>query len=828
MTDYFFSTKPAYPWSITSVGMPALVIVAVLLVLFTVWTYIGHPNATRRRIFVVLTLRLGALLIALLTAVRPSVGVQEEPKIPSVLLIGIDTSETMTVKDEVNNQARIEAVRKTLEKCQPTLDELTAEHGVSVQIYKFSTPDFNEAASKFTPESPADGKRSDYGTYLNRTFERWQGERYLRGHLIVGDGADNGEAFSAIAEAGRWGRRGSPVTTFTVGSDTVGQNAQDIVVTGVECDPSPAPIKTEVTVVGTVHAFGFAGTRAIARVSFDGVTQITEEVTLDKERDNKVRLTVKAPAVKGEIKVKLTVGQLKDDQIVAIRGEANAENNASETYLTVTKDGARILIIDRLRVEETRIRDVLRSEKRFDLNEVIRQTDGDLSAAAEELLDLDSQAYDVVIIGNVSPEELTFRRGGKVVAVLDKIRERVETKGMGLMFLGGERALRGMPKELLPVTVPDDPKAAVVERVDKDSGRPIDWYQTVPTDDGIGSMLRLSRVPEVSKEGWKLVNDFMYFARLTGYNKMTAKAGSRVLAWTTPDPNVVEAGTRMPEKGADPLLVSWQIGDGARGRVLAFAAFDTYLWEKLGQPKPLSEGSAVRNGSEIHSRVWKQFVLWLAHQEDEEGQAYARPTQRQLKVGGEQTIRVGVKLTSGGEDPNAELLVKIVPLPEGKVEPDAAVIDKARPETVIRDKTGAKVLFRPRVKGEYFVVLTSPKKDADNKPELEPDGKPKLLRATAKFIAVPDTSEEMLKVSADHDFLSRLSLPTNGKALRLEDLPGFLKDLKSQPMETVKPKPKFYPDWRRNHSHGFLPAWLALFVALLGAEWGLRRLWGMV
>ncbi len=827
MTDYFWSTKPAYPWSLSPVGLPALAAVALMLVALTVWTYLGQPKVGRGRLAVILLLRLTALLVALVTAVRPSIAVQEEPKVPSVLLIGIDTSESMTVKDEVGGQARFEAVRRVLERCQPILDQLATEHGVGVQLYRFSTPDFDPATGVYTLESPSDGKRSDYGTYLNKTFERWQSERYVRGHLIIGDGCDNGEAYSAVAEAARWGRRNVPISTFTVGTEAAGQGAQDIQVVAVECDPAPAPVKTEVTVVGTVHAFGFAGTRAVARVSFDGLTQVTEEVTLEREKDNKVRLTVKAPAAKGEVKVRLAVGQLQDDRIVPLRGEVNAENNASDTYLTVTKDGARVLIIDRLRFEQTRIRDVLRSEKRFDLHEVIRQSDGELSASAEELLDLDAQAYDVVIIGNVSPEQLTFRRGGKVVTVLDKVREHVERKGLGLLFLGGEHALRGLPSELLPVTVPADPKLAIVENVDRGTGRPIDWYQIVPTEDALGSMLRLSRDPNVTKDGWALLNEFKRFARLTGYNKMVAKPGSRVLAWVSPDPRVIPAGTRMPDKGADPLLVSWQIGDGARGRVAVFGAFDTYLWEKLGQPRPLPEGSAVRNGSEIHSRVWKQLVLWLAHQEEEEGQAYARPLLRQLKVGGEQTVRVGVKLPSGGDDPSAELLVKIVPLPEGKAEPDPAEVAKARPETVITDKSGAKVLFRPRTKGEYFVVLTSPKKDADGRPELEPDGTPKLLRATAKFIVLPETSEEMLKVSADHEFLSRLSLPTGGKALRLEDLPGFLKDLTSLPMDTVKPKPRFYPDWRRNHSHGFLPAWLVLFAVLLGTEWALRRLWGL-
>jgi hypothetical protein len=740
----------------------------------------------------------------------------------------------MTVKDEVNNQSRIEAVRKTLEKCQSLLEDLATEQNVTVVTYKFSTPDFSEGTNKYSLGDPADGKRSDYGTYLHRTFDRWQNERFLRGHLLIGDGGDNGEAYSAIAEAARWGKRNCPITTFTVGSGNSSSDVSDIIVSSVECEPSPVPIKTEFNVVGTVQAYGFVGTRVVARVSFNGKVVATEEVTLGKEKDNKVSIPVKAPGERGEIKVKLEVGQQKEGEIVALKGESRDDNNSSETYLTVTKDGVRLLIIDRLRWEETRLRDALRSEKRFDVNEVIRQTDGDVSPGAEELLDLEAQAYDVIIIGNITPAQLTFKRGNRTIGVLDKIRERVEKNGMGLMFLGGEHALVGMPPDLLPVEVPPPvasptgPQAAIVENVEKATQRPITIYQTIPTDVGLAKMMKLSKDQKESIDLWEELNNPRRHVGLTGYNKMTKRAGiATVYAWVNPDTATIPAGTDQPPN-RDPLLVGFQIGDGARGRVLAFGAYDTYLWEQLGQPK-------TREGTEIHTRFWKQCVLWLAHQDEEEGLAYARPLYRQLKAGGEQTIRVGVRLPNGQEDPNAELTLKIVPMPkpgdrktEEKKEPDPVEIDKARPETILRDKDGAKVLFRPRERGEYFVVLTSPKKDAEGKPILDAEGRPVLLRATAKFIAVPDTSDEMLRVNADHDFMTRLAVQSGGKALRLEDLPGFLKDLKAEPLSTMVPKPRYYPDWRRNHSKGFLPFWLVVFTLLLGTEWGLRRLWGMV
>src|SRR5947209_7326620 len=118
-TDYFLSSKPAYPWSEYPLGLPALALIAALLIALTLWTYLKHPAATRKRVFAVLALRLAALAVALLTAVRPSVGVQEDPKVPSALVVLVDLSESMTIRDEFNSQTRVEAVRKILEKCEP-------------------------------------------------------------------------------------------------------------------------------------------------------------------------------------------------------------------------------------------------------------------------------------------------------------------------------------------------------------------------------------------------------------------------------------------------------------------------------------------------------------------------------------------------------------------------------------------------------------------------------------------------------------------------------------------------------------------------------------
>ena len=373
-----------------------------------------------------------------------------------------------------------------------------------------------------------------------------------------------------------------------------------------------------------------------------------------------------------------------------------------------------------------------------------------------------------------------------------------------------------------------------------EKGNPVTAYRfaAVPTDRGLEKMFRVSvkqgetYKPVDPKPAWNRMNNHLLGVRLNGYNRLVLPPGGRytVFAWAPrlienpPDtftvepnrPEMLAAGT--PYDGAihEPLLVGSERGAKGSGRWLAFGAFDTYFWRNLG----LRSEPKTRQGIEMHEQFWRQCVLWLAYQDEEEGQIYARPQYRQMKVTQEQTVRVGIKLPNGTEDPDPKLTVRILPLPAGVQEPKAEDEKKATPLPVLSDKEGRKVLFRAPAPGEYFVVVTGPVQKADGKVE---EG-----RGTAKFIAVPDVSDEMLRVNADQEFMTRLAVPTGGKALRLDDLPGFLKELKAEAPPDTGKKPRYYPDWHRNRSRGFLPLWLVLFTLLLGAEWGLRRLWGMV
>src|SRR5579883_1710006 len=113
-TDFLYLTRdPVWPWSL-ALGIPALALVALVIVALTVWTYWNVPRARPRRVVTLIALRLLALLLACLVLLRPSFAFRDDLHLPSTLLILLDASESMTIQDEVGGISRWEYMRRML------------------------------------------------------------------------------------------------------------------------------------------------------------------------------------------------------------------------------------------------------------------------------------------------------------------------------------------------------------------------------------------------------------------------------------------------------------------------------------------------------------------------------------------------------------------------------------------------------------------------------------------------------------------------------------------------------------------------------------------
>ncbi len=811
MSEYSFRLDLPAPWSSLPGGGLFLLALTAAVALVTVASYRRHVAVSRRRLALLIGLRVLALVLALVTAARPSVGVRENPAVPSVLLIGFDGSGSMATTDELGGRSRADAVKAALDAAKPTLDELRDKRQVEVVTYRFGGADFAEPTGRSDPALPPDLPQSDYAAYLRRTFDRWQAEPYLRGHLVIGDGADNGTA-KPEAEAAKWRQRGGALHTFSVGSPNTSSTLKDVALTGLtplggSVEGSVAA-KTEFTMRLVIQAPGFVGRTVNPRVTFDtndgrgAQLQSTTPAVLAREADNVATLKLTAPDKPGLLKLRVEV------PVSETPGDVVPENNVIETYLNVTKDGLRVLLVDRASIEQAQIRRALSSDPRMSVFRAFRQSEAPPDAQLLDDFDFERHAYDVIVIGNVSARQLTTIRPD----LPEQLKRQVTEKGMGLLFTGGHASFKGdaaypdatglvgsealaeiLPVELgAPGFVPDAQLAGDARFQHTPSFTHRDHY--------------LNRVAEsvpASQQLWEKLGAFPLQLNALGRPKPTAA----VYAYGVPKGTPPAALGPAAEGRLAPVLVGHQIGAGNRGRVLAFAGQDSYFWQALGQPN-------APDGINAHARFWRQMVRWCAHQEDDDAQVFARAELSRLPVGAKQVIRVGIRQPGGGPalEPQFPTLKILAPGEDPATAPN---------RTALPDENGAfRVEFEPTKPGEYTVAVSATGKDAKGT-KLAGD-------ATTKFAAFAVPSQETLLKAARPEVLARIAGAGGGQARRLDELGEFLRQLAAQPFEVAKPKPKFYPDWRRDRSPYFLPAWLVLVALVLGLEWGLRRAWGLV
>jgi len=758
---------PAWPWSTAHYGVPALALVALLLAGLTAWTYVGVPGASSRRVLTMLALRLFALALACLMLLRPSFAVRETDQPPSTLLIVVDASQSMTIQDEVGGQSRWEYVRRLLREAGPALDKLQQEKNVKLAVYRFG-----EDVQDDDPAGAANGKRTDFGTLLHDLIERHGQDRNLRGILILSDGADNGVRYAALTEAARWRSLPCPIQTFGVGRPTTGDKQRDIAfvsrpgLPAIQVNPSPAPVKSQLTVRGTLDAPGFENETVTVHLLIDDKEVLARRRTLTKTVGNEITLTTDAPAEAGEIKVTLKVDPKE--------GEVTRTNNEISTFLTVTKEGLSVLVIDRPRFPEPQLLcDALTPDRRIRVYPVwLRDDQG--GGQEPDLFGFDKHAYDVIILGDVSAERLRAADP----QVLQRIQALVRDKGAGLLMMGGDdtfgnRDWLGTPlADLSPV------------KLDSSVGQIDQEVRIEPTAVGRSHYIRVAESAKDNEALW---------GKLPPLDGMTVLGDAKPLA-------AVLATSVDSGGGRHPVLVGEDYG---KGRTLAFGGDTTWRWMRLGQPKT-NEGVAA------HDRFWRQVVLWLAQQDKIEGNVYVKPGSRRIPTGGKLAFQVGLRGKGGKELDDAHF--------------EVTVLGPAReqfPVPTARERGEQRGIFwKTERPGEYHLQVKGWPKGVDTK-------KTATEKADIRFIVYEDEAE-MARRAADHEFLERLAEAGGGKFHRAADFPRFVQDLRQMPLAQARDRPTLWPDWRKTTLSGFLVGLFLLFVSVLCLEWFLRRRWGLV
>jgi uncharacterized membrane protein len=797
-------TDPVPPWSSDQLGVAGLALLALLVVGLTLWAYAAARGVTPRRLAGLLALRLGGLALVLLPLLRPYHPYIGRAKEPGALYVVVDASESMTILDEENDRrteslSRWDRMLLDLRAAAPELKRLE-ERGVEVRFVRFAAD-----TQPFDPDNPgaADGPRTDTGQALRSLWERRDSSRPVA-VLVLSDGADNcgaenGGKFRVLEEAERW-KTVCPVHAFGYGKDDTSDRRTDVVLTELTTDPTPlVPLKGGLAAVVKIDAPGFKGSPVRLSLSLDdkeardvkvlvkkddpanpGKWKWAEEKepTLRQEAGNVFRLETTAPDRRGELKVTVRADDPKNPGR-ALPGEATFANNELSTFVTVAKEGLRVLVIDSPRAGEPQaIIQALRSEKRLTVRSVWLG-DGPPSPSAVEDFAFERQRYDVIVLGDVTAAQLRRVRPDAVEAIAKQVTD--EATATGLVMLGGDFTFGNGDwngtaiGKLLAIDL--SVKGQIERKV-----------KIHPTKAGLtaaefGALLRLGDRPEDSEKAWASLHD------LDGVVKLGK-----------PDPNL--ATVLAETLSGDPILVASKAG---AGRVLSFAADTTHRWRR--DPA----------GLQLHARFWKQLVAWLARQDDAEAAVWARPDVRRLPARAELGFSFGVRNKLGVELRDATFTFAVYDKDGQSVGGVSGATGPGGQRRGSFDRTSKA--------GEYRLVVTATANDPDAK-----DEKDRVVKGTAEArFLVYDDDREMTRRQADHPTLQKLADAGGGQffASPAADLPKLLRSLETELADRAGRHS--WPDWQTKGRLPGLPLLLLLaFAAVLSGEWFLRRRWGMV
>jgi uncharacterized membrane protein len=745
--------------------MAALIVLPAALIGVTISTYLASPAAMRRRTLTVLGLRLLAFVLVGLAIVRPSLASPERNPLRSLLLFVCDHSSSMTIQDESGHQSRWELLLRTLRESAPELDRLSEEQQVDVRFYKFA-----DDVVEFQPNEPgvADGKRTDTGAALRTLFEQRDGQQPPRYLLLLSDGADNGNARTpALSEAARWRTLPCPIHAFACGNPTTAERQNDVAISSLATEPALVPSKGKLTVKLGIDAPGFENSTVRVRLFLDNEEVLARDEVLKLTNGNIIRLECNAPAKPGEIKLRVQVDDPKHKD-EAPQGDLFPLNNKIETYITVTKEGVSVLLVDKQRAMEPQfICDALTKDPRIRVTPVWLRGGQIIDANSGDLFHFDKQPYDVIILGDVTAAQMR--------AVSPQALESIEHlvwRGAGFLMLGGYASFgnsdwQGTPIEkMLPIDFATS------------QGQIEENRKMLPTQNGLRSFGYLLRLGDGDKpeKAWETLPELEGISRLHKSNKG------------------IETVLAESNQG-EPVLIAQNYGDG---RVLAFAGDTTYRWVVNPQKQ------------QMHGRFWRQMVLWLAKQENTEGSVWIKPDTRRLPLHSDLGFSVGVKSRGGMDLKDGSYTVEVTG-PDGLKTP----VPTARTTT---DERGT--FIKTDQPGEYLLTVHGKAKDPSSGEVIEGE-------ASAHFL-VYDEDMEMTRRAADHDFLKKLAAAGGGDFHRIEELPAFLRRMHSEELSHHKPKMILRPNWRTTGRSSFLMIFFVLFVMTLSLEWLLRRRWNMV
>jgi uncharacterized membrane protein len=548
------------------------------------------PGAALRvrnwRTWLIFGLEAAAVALVLLLLWEPAVTVAELKSQQNIIAVLVDDSRSMATADvgADGKTAREATAVQALGQVLPGLDKR-----FQTRVYRMDAALTRVGLD--AKDKPGEWKPQGVATHINAGLRQLLAETSdlpVGAVVLLTDGAENsmGTAGAGIEvdTINALHNRRLPVHTIGFGSEKPVRDAEvdDV---GVA---AKAIANSRMTATVSFHQHGYAGQKAVLDVRDGQKLLASQPVTL--ERDG-VEQSETVFFNSGEAGVKSVGFSLEP-----LPGETNAANNSATRLVDVSGAQKRVLYVEgEPRWEYKFIRRAEAEDKGLQVVSMVRTTENKIYrqgiADPSELADgfpvkaEDLFKYDAIIIGSV--EAGYFTPGQQ-----ELVREFVDKRGGGLLFLGGRAALSdggwaaSAVADLFPTFLP--PGKTEFHR---------DPATVQLTSAGAESAVtRLLDERGANAERWRKLP---YLADYE--NPGTPKPGATVLAQ-------MNAGRTMP------LLVTQNYG---RGKTAVLATSGTWRWQMssvLGDPS--------------HDLFWQQLLRWLA--EDSPGPVSVTMPQQEL------------------------------------------------------------------------------------------------------------------------------------------------------------------------------------------------------
>jgi von Willebrand factor type A domain len=666
-----------------------------------------------------------------------------------------------------------------------------------------------DQADEFFRKRLAGGSGTDLGLPLAHALERAASDQgKLLGVVLLTDGQHNWGA-SPVAKAQEL--RGQGIKIYPV---ALGARQPPPVIAIAEVQAPPTVFKdVDIDIQARVQISGLPAQEIVVELQRPGLPPLSERIKHDgSDRAYVVSFRVRMDKA-GTHALKLVAKQLPGaTNAVKVRTE-NAERRV---VVNVADDRAKVLLIDgEARYEYHYLATALARDRTMQVKRVVFQQprlgklpEEELEKLGNPALKLPTEpdalaAYDCIILGDVSPEQLPLP---------DRIRleKYVADRGGTLVLLAGKRFMPLGYTKLFDPANELDPLLKLLPIVNERAYDSADGFKVTLTEEGQQvPFLQMETTPEKSRERWALLPPHHW--AVIGEAKPGAvplasfaedRAGARPVAGLQMEalvPGKTDVAQDPARKRA--LMVRQNYGFG---RVLYVGLDSTWRWR-------------FKVGDTYHHRFWGQAIRWAASDKPLiAGNEYVRFGSREPVYRQGQEVDVVVRLGDDVTPPRPDSLAgaRIVRAADKNPSEDAvALVPLKRPDAQPGALEGK---VRDLAPGDYFIELAIPELADKLIGPAGTDGQPTKLKA--QFTVTPRDNAEMIDLGTNWPLLEEIAAKSDGKVYTPENVAELGNVLVAAAVKREVPtERKLWQEWGT----------LVLFLVFLSAEWIGRKIAGL-